>query len=379
MDFNNIQFVIPCLFGLESFVKEELNELNIKVLEVADGRITCEGGLHDIARANLSLRCAERVLIRLSRFKAESFEDLYQGVKKIPFEDIIGKTDAFPVSGHSLRSKLASIPDCQKIIKKAIVDRLKTKYHIDWFEETGNKYSISFMIMKDMVDIMLDTSGEGLHKRGYREKGSEAPLKETLAAAIVKCSRYNGRDALFDPMCGSGTIAIEGAMIAANIAPGLKRRFAIEDFSFFDKKIMADERAAALDRINKKEFTIFASDIDPDMAALTLHNAKLAGVERFLKVTVADVRNFKSDEEYGTIICNPPYGERLLDRERAEELYKEMGKAFLPHIKWRFYIITPDEYFERYFGKKADKKRKLYNGMMKCDLYQYFKISKKEQ
>ncbi|MDP4153848.1 MAG: class I SAM-dependent RNA methyltransferase [Bacillota bacterium] len=374
MDLKNIEYVVPCLFGLESTVRDELKDMGEDVTEVRDGRVTFRGDLASLAKASLRLRCGERILIRLSTFQVYSFEDLYQGVKAIPWEDIIGSKDAFPVTGHCLRSQLASVPDCQKIMKKAVVDRLSDAYGLKWFPETGIKYALSFLIMKDSAEIMLDTSGEGLHKRGYREQGSEAPLKETLAAAIVKTSRYRGRDVFVDFMCGSGTIPIEAAMIAQNIAPGLHRTFAFEGFSFFKKTILQDERQAALDLIEHKDIRILASDIDPEMTNLTKHNARLAGVDKYITVSTADMRNFSSQEQYGTIVCNPPYGERLMGKDETAQLYRDMGRVTSKLPQWRFYIITADEYFERCFGRPADKKRKLYNGMIKCDLYQYYKI-----
>ncbi len=370
----NMTMVVPCMFGIESIVKDELTRMDIQVSEVRDGRVFFKGGVREMCRANLRLRTGERVLILLSMFKATSFEDLYQGVKAIDWTALLDKNAAFPVeSGHSIKSQLTSIPDCQRIIKKAIVDKLNAKYKMQRLPETGAVYPISFLIMNNEVQILLDTSGEGLYKRGYRANGSEAPLKETLAAAMVLLTRWRGRDLFVDPMCGSGTIAIEAAMIAADIAPGLKRSFAFEKYAFASKEILQSERKAALDMIRKGEYHIEASDINPAMCELAAKNAKLAGVDKYITVSCKDVAAVDFDDEYATVICNPPYGERLMSMEEAQNLYRKMGKTFAKHAKWKCYIITANEDFEKFYGKKADKKRKLYNGMIKCDFYQYFK------
>ncbi len=373
-DFNNMTMVVPCMFGLESLVKDELLRMDIEVTEVRDGRVFFKGGIKEMCRANLRLRTGERVLILLSMFHATSFEDLYQGVKKIEWTAILDKFAAFPVeSGHSIKSQLASIPDCQRIIKKAVVDKLNTTYKMERLPETGTLYPISFLIMNNEVQILLDTTGEGLYKRGYRANGSEAPLKETLAAAMVLLTRWRGRDLFIDPMCGSGTIAIEAAMIAADIAPGLKRSFAFEKYAFSSKEALQNERKACLEMIRKNDYRIEASDINPAMCELAAKNARLAGVEKYVNVTCKDVSKVDFDDEYATVICNPPYGERLMSMEDAQALYRKMGKTFIPHSKWKCYIITANEDFEKFYGKRADKKRKLYNGMIKCDFYQFFK------
>lgn len=372
-DINKMEMIVPCMFGLESFVKDELVRLGVEVTDVTDGRITFVGNCDDLARANIELRTGERVLIKLASFKAETFDELFEGTKKIDFAQIVGRDDAFTINGHSIKSKLTSIPNCQKIVKKAMVDKLSQSYHISWFAETGTQYAFSFLIINNIATIMLDTSGEGLHKRGYREIGSQAPLKETLAAAIVKASRYKGRDLFIDPMCGSGTIAIEAAMIAADIAPGIRRSFAFEKYDFIDKKCVMQARNIAMGNIRDKTYNIFASDIDNSMCTLTRRNAGIAGVEKHITIQNMDIKDLNFDDEYATVVINPPYGERLLSMEDANNLYKTMGKVLLPHTKWKYYIITANEDFEKMFGKIADKKRKLYNGMLKCDLYQYFK------
>lgn len=367
------ELVAPCLFGLESYVADEVRRLGYETTAVTDGRVCFAADGAGIARANINLRCAERVQIKLAEFKALSFDDLFEGVRAIPWEQYIGKCDAFPVAGHALKSKLSSVPDCQKIIKKAVVRRLEGAYHLSWFEETGPARQINFLLMKDVVTVMLDTSGEGLHKRGYRQKANLAPLRETMAAAMVKTTRVNSRIQLWDPFAGSGTIAIEGAMIIADIAPGLKRRFAAEWFSFLPKHIFADARAEALAKVRPDKFKVAATDIDPAMKELGEHNARLAGVSQFIKFGTMDVARLKTATERGVICCNPPYGERLLERREAEELYRVMGRVFFSLPGWKYYVISSHEEFEKFFGRRADKKRKMYNGMIKCDFYQYFK------
>ena len=374
-----MELVATCLFGLEGILGEEIDSLGYKRIETIDGRVTFEAPIEAVARCNIRLRTAERVLIKLGSFKAYSFDDLFEGVKKLPWSDYIGKTDAFPVKGHSIRSKLYSIPDCQKIVKKAVVDSLSEKYKIRIFSETGVKYQIEFFILNDKVTLMIDTTGAGLHKRGYRELSGAAPLRETLAAAMVKLSRMRDNVIICDPLCGSGTIAIEAAMQACNIASGLKRNFAAQGYSFIDDKIWHSERESARSEITAPLTKIYGSDIDPEMVALATENAKKAGVANAVEFRRADARKFISPIENarGTIITNPPYGERLGDLTEARNLCKALGRNFEASIpSWQMYIITSDELFERYFGRRADKKRVLYNGMIKCNLYQFFKPKK---
>ena len=319
-------------------------------------------------------RCGERVQILLREFPALSFEELFQNVKAIPWEQYVGKKDAFPVKGSSLQSQLHSVPDCQKIIKKAIVERLKEKYHIEWFEETGCTYQVQFTIIKDQVQILLDTSGVALHKRGYRRNANAAPIRETLAAGMVNLARVHADSIVVDPFCGSGTIAIEAAMKALNVAPGLLRRFACEEWKILPKDTMKELREEAISQIKKDApFRAFAYDIDEDALALTRENAKKARIASRITVARRDVKDFKADAEKQITICNPPYGERLLEVREAEALYKTMGKVFLPQQGQTYYAITPDEHFEKLFGRPADKKRKLYNGMIKCNFYMYYR------
>lgn len=368
--------VATCLFGLEGVLGEEIDKLGYKRIETIDGRVTFEAPLEAIAVCNIRLRTAERLLIKLGSFRAYTFDDLFEGTKKLNWSDYIGKNDAFPVKGHSIRSKLFSIPDCQKIIKKAVVNSLSAKYNIRIFPETGVKYQIEFFILNDVATLMIDTSGAGLHKRGYRALSGMAPIRETLASTMVKLSRMRDNVIICDPLCGSGTIAIEAAMQACNIAPGIKRSFSAEDFPILDKSVWKNERERAISEITEPLTKIFGSDIDPEAVELARNNARKAGVSHCVEFKVADSREFVSPIEgaRGTIITNPPYGERLGELSEARELYKALGRHFEKNIpSWQMYIITSDELFERYFGRRSDKKRVLYNGMIKCNLYQFFK------
>ena len=371
---DKINLVAPCLFGVESVAADEFRRMGFEDIITENGRVKLSGDSNMLARANICSRFAERILINMGEFSALSFTELFDGVKSLPWENFIGRDDAFPVNGWSINSKLFSIPDCQSIIKKAIVERLKSKYKISVFPETGPIYKIRFSIMKDTVTMMIDTSGEGLHKRGYRRNSNDAPLKETLAAAMCDLARIYPDTKLFDPFCGSGTILIEAALMAKNIAPGLRRFFAAERFGFLDDKIWREERTRAQDLIRPHvEFEAQGFDIDPEAVELTLANAKKAGVERYVKASLGDVRNFTPPRERCLTITNPPYGERLLDLKTAEELYTVMGQRFIQGDGQKYYVISPHDMFEDFFGKKADKRRKLYNGMIKCQLFMYFK------
>ncbi len=374
-----MQLVATCLFGLEGLLGEEIDLLGYKRIETIDGRVTFEAPPEAIAVCNIRLRCAERLLIKLGSFKAFTFDELFEKTKALPWSDYIGKNDAFPVKGHSIRSKLFSIPDCQKIVKKAVVDSLAKKYNIKIFPETGVKYQIEFFILNDVATLMIDTSGMGLHKRGYRGIAGVAPMRETLAAAMVKLSRMRDNVIICDPLCGSGTIAIEAACMACNIPAGANRGFAAESFPLLSKEIWKNEREKALSEIRQPLTKIFASDIDKEVLEVAISNAKKAGVSKCIEFKTADAREFVSPIENarGTIITNPPYGERLGELSEARELYKALGQRFEEKIPaWQKYIITSDVLFERYFGRRADKKRVLYNGMIKCNLYQYFKPRK---
>lgn len=370
----DFKLVCPCLLGVEGLVADELKRMNANGVEAQNGRVVFEGSEEMLVRANLWSRCSERVLILMGEFTAKSFEELFQGVKALPWERWIGRKDAFPVKGSSLSSRLASVPDCQSIVKKAVVERLKQKYAVQWFEETGSKVQIRFLILKDRASVMIDTSGEGLHKRGYRANSALAPIKETLAASMVSLSRVRRDARLIDPFCGSGTILIEGAMHALNLAPGLNRPFAAEEFSCIGEDVWSRERERARD-LEKRDvpFSAQGFDIDPAAAALTQENARKAGVGDRVCAKVQDLSRFQAEGESGCVICNPPYGERLLDLKQAQDLYRTMGRVFERKHFWSYSIISPDDTFEDCFGRKADKRRKLYNGMIRCQYYMYFK------
>jgi putative N6-adenine-specific DNA methylase len=372
-----LTLVATCLFGLEAMLGEEIEALGYDRISTIDGRITFAADCEGVALSNIFLRYAERVYIKVGGFKAESFTELFDGTKALPWERFIGKLDAFPVSGHSIKSKLYSIPDCQSIIKKAIVDRLSDCYGIKIFEESGVKYKIEFFILNDEVALMIDTSGDPLHKRGYRKEANLAPIRETLAAAIVKISRPRENVLLWDPLCGSGTIAIEAARMMRNIAPGVDRHFASENFPFISKDIWKNAREEARDNeINDSLFEAYASDIDPMALEIAKHNAKRARVENSIKIFNKNCLEIQSMGRRGTIVTNPPYGERLGTVKQIEELYRKMGKHFASLSPWQVYIITSHPDFQRFYGKRADKVRKLYNGMIPCYLYQYFKNPK---
>ena len=369
-----LQLVATCLFGLEKLLGEEIDRLGLKRLETIDGRVTFEGTLADVARANLHLRCAEHVFILLGRFPAYSFTELFEGVKALPWEDWIGKADAFPVKGHAIKSKLYSVPDCQSIVKKAIVERLSAHYGARWFAETGVKYQVEFFVFKDQASLMIDTSGIPLHKRGYRPAAGPAPLRETLAAALALTARPREDVLFWDPMCGSGTIAIEAALILADKAPGLGRSFVAEEFPQIPASVWKEAREAAEAKIrHDSPFEVYASDIDEVILDVTYENALRAGVEEHMNIFTADVRKIKKLDRRGTVVGNPPSGERLMTPQEAEALYRDMGRAFSNLAPWQIYIITSHPQFERFYGRRADKIRKLYNGMIPCNLYQYFK------
>ncbi len=364
-----------CLFGLERQLGEEIDALGLKRVETIDGRVLFEGEEKDIPRVNINLRLAERVFIVLGRFHAESFSELFDGTYSLPWHEWIGKTDEFPVTGHSIKSRLTSIPDCQSIVKKAVVNRLSAEYGITWFEETGVKYKVEFFILKDEAMLLIDTSGTALHKRGYRPDAGAAPLRETLAAAIALTARPKEDVLFWDPFCGSGTIAIEAAMIARRIAPGLHREFAAEKFPRIPQEMWDAARAeAAAFEIKDSKFEVRASDIDEDILDVAYENALRAGVEENINIFHADARRIEKPEgRRGTIVCNPPYGERMGEMREIEFLYKDIGRNFKSFEPWHIYVITSCEYFERLYGRRADKVRKLYNGMLPCNFYQFFK------
>ena len=364
----------PCHFGLERTLRFEISKIGGTDIAAQDGRVLFRGDAEVLAKANICLSTAERVLVQLGQFKAYNFEELFQGIRTLPLEQWIGKNDAFPVKGHALNSQLHSVPDCQSIIKKAIVTRLQQAYGVSWFEESGSTCAVDFSIHHDQVMITMDTSGTGLHKRGYRKSSVIAPIKETLAAGIIDIAHVYPDSQLYDPFCGSGTLLIEGAMHAMRIAPGLRRRFSAEKWHWLPASVWQQERQRAFDLIRRDStFRAWGSDIDPQAVELALHNAKQAGVDARIQVVQRDVRDFSIPVEKGVVICNPPYGERLLDLKAAQEIYRTMGKVFCQGHPHRYYVISPDMEFERSYGKTADKRRKLYNGMIPCQLYMYFK------
>ncbi len=368
-----IRYTATCLFGLEHLLGEEIDALGYEREYTMDGRVTYLGDEQTVALSNVFLRYAERVYINLGEFDAPTFDALFEGVKALPWEIWVGKNDAFPVKGHSIRSALTSLPACQKIVKRAVVDRLSGVYGISHFPETGVKVQIEFFLFKDRASLMIDTSGVPLHKRGYRLQANEAPIRETLAAAIAAYSRPRDNVLLWDPMCGSGTIAIEAAMLAAGIAPGVGRSFAAEKFPQIASRHWKDAREEALEGRKETEIEIYASDISPEAVRLTRENVRRAGVEKYVKSFVADAREISAPGRRGTIVTNPPYGERLMTPEEVEVLYRELGKHFRSLAPWQLYIITSHPDLGRLFGARADKVRKLYNGMLPCYLYQYFK------
>ena len=369
-----MNFVVPCLLGLEKPIADELKMIEAEDVVCENGRVLFSGDENILARANICLRFAERIQILVGSFEARSFEDLFQGTKKLPWEMWVSPTDAFPVKGYSINSTLFSVSDCQSIIKKAVVECLKSKYKIEWFEETGPVHQIQFSIMKDKVSLLLDTSGAGLHKRGYRLEANGAPIKETLAASFNYLARVRNFHTLYDPMCGSGTILIEGAMMAHNIAPGVNRNFSAERWEQIPSSVWAEERERAKSLVNMEStFMAYGSDIDEKTLEIAKINAHRAGVDSKIIFEKRDLRDFEPKSDRGTVIVNPPYGERLLDAEEASRLYKIMGEKFVSKHGWAYYVISPSEDFEYDFGRRADKRRKLYNGMIKCNLYMYFK------
>lgn len=369
-----IKMVAPCLMGLEGIVGGELKRMDADNVMPENGRVFFSGDQNILARANLWCRCAERVLIVVGSFTAHTFDELFEGVKALEWERWIGKNDAFPVKGSSVSSQLFSVSDCQSIIKKAVVERLKSVYHIPWFEETGPVHQIQFHLMKNTAYIMLDTSGTGLHKRGYRRNGVAAPIKETLAAAIADLAFIKPDSFAADPVCGSGTLLIEAALKALNVAPGIKRSFACESWDVSDSAVWAAERERANDLIRRDaQFAAMGSDIDPMAVQTASENAFKAGVGKRIAFAQRDIKDFSHDGDRCAVLCNPPYGERLGSVSEAQAIYRTMGRVFERSNGRSYYIITPDEDFERQFGRRADKRRKLYNGMIKCQLYMYFR------
>ncbi len=363
----------PCLFGLESVLSGEIKRMGGQDVEVTDGRVCFKGTPRMIARANVLLRTAERVLIVVGGFHAESFQELFEGVYQLPWEHFIGRKDAFPVKGWALNSKLHSVPDCQSIIKKAIAKRLGEHYSVSWLEESGPVHQVQFSILRNAASIMLDTSGSGLHKRGYRPEANAAPIKETLAAGIADLARVRENTLLLDPFCGSGTLLIEGATKALRIAPGLRRHFSAEHWGLIPAQDWQEERRESFEQVRRSAaFRAVGSDIDPAAVALTLANAQRAGIRQKVSCRAEDICNFTPPQHPFVLLTNPPYGERMLTLQQAEALYRTMGQVFAPGEGRSYYIISPHEQFEHLFGRPASRRRKLYNGNIKCILYMFF-------
>lgn len=359
-------------FGLEAVAAEELRSLGYQDLSINNGRVEFSGDDCDIARCNIWLRCAERLLLKMAEFPARDFEELFQGALAIPWEKFIPENGKMHVVGKSVRSKLFSVPDCQSIVKKAVIEAMKRKYRGSLFPEDGPLYKIEIALLNDTATITVDTSGAGLHKRGYRQGRGEAPLRETLAAAMVMLSRWTPDRILADPLCGSGTIPIEAALIGRNIAPGLKRKFAAEDWPGIPKKIWKALRDEAAEAVREIPLIIFASDSDKRVFKKARDNAESAGVLENIIFQKKPVGELSSRKKFGCIVCNPPYGGRIGDRRQAEEIYRAMGNVFTNLDTWSYFILSAHQEFEKYFGKKASKNRKLYNGKIKCYLYQYY-------
>lgn len=374
MAVNRLLLTVPTFFGTESILAHEIRSLGYETTEVTDGRVTFEGDCEAIALANVNIRCGQRVLIKMAQFRAATFEELFEGVYAIPWESFIQKDCAFPVKGNSLKSVLSSVPACTSIVKKAVVKRLGAKYGIEHFEETGPMMRIQFTLLRDEATIYLDTTGEPLYKRGYRAQGVVAPMRETLAFAMIDITRWRGDRPFADPFCGSGTIPIEAALYAKKIAPGLRRSFVSEKWRIMPDRLYEDVREEARSNIDTEIVPrIFASDIDPSAVALAKENARKAGVDKYIHFFVCDAAKAPLFEEKGVIVTNPPYGERLMDNTSCESLYRKIGRHFSSFPNAGKYILTSHEGFEECYGRSADKKRKLYNGMLKCYLYQYFK------
>lgn len=368
------ELIAPCHFGMEAVLKREIQDLGYQIIKTEDGKVTFAGDESAFARANLFLRTAERVLWKVGSFRAETFEELFEGTKNLPWEEYLPPDAKFwAAKATSIRSRLFSGSDIQSIVKKAIVERMKFKYRMEWFPESGSEFPLRVSLLKDEVTIGIDTSGESLHKRGYRRLTSRAPLTETLAAAIIMLTPWKQDRLLVDPFCGSGTIPIEAAMIGANIAPGLNRSFTAKGWSdILPEKIWTQAAEEANDRIRRDiEMNIQGYDIDKDIVAAARKNAKLAGVEQYIHFQQRELVNLQSSRKYGFIITNPPYGERLEDKASMPLLYRQIGQAFRGLDSWSMYLLTGYEEAERYIGRKADKNRKIYNGMLKTYLYQF--------
>ncbi|MBY0084972.1 class I SAM-dependent RNA methyltransferase [Brevibacillus sp. M2.1A] len=368
-----VELIATATFGLESVVAEEVKALGYGPVQVENGKVTFTADISAIPRTNLWLRTADRVRLKIGEFKATTFDELFEKTKALPWADWITEDGTFPVEGKSVKSTLFSVPDCQAIVKKAVVESLKKTYKREWFDEQGPLYKIEVALLKDVATLTIDTSGPGLHKRGYRELIGQAPLKETMAAAMIMLSRWKPDRVFMDPFCGSGTIPIEAALIGQNIAPGMNREFVSETWPIIPKTAWREARAETHDlaRYDQK-LEIIGTDMDDEILKIARRNATEAGVDDLIHFQRMDVRDVRTKRKYGYLICNPPYGERLGEWKQVAKMYGEMGKTFAAMDTWSFYIITSDEQFEEHFGRTASKKRKLYNGNIKVDYYQFF-------
>ncbi|AWX58731.1 MULTISPECIES: class I SAM-dependent RNA methyltransferase [Brevibacillus] len=368
-----VELIATATFGLESVVAEEVKALGYGPVQVENGKVTFTADISAIPRTNLWLRTADRVRLKVGEFKATTFDELFEKTKALPWADWITEDGTFPVEGKSVKSTLFSVPDCQAIVKKAVVESLKKTYKREWFDELGPLYKIEVALLKDVATLTIDTSGPGLHKRGYRELIGQAPLKETMAAAMIMLSRWKPDRVFMDPFCGSGTLPIEAALIGQNIAPGMNREFVSETWPIIPKTAWREARAETHDlaRYDQK-LEIIGTDMDDEILKIARHNATEAGVDDLIHFQRMDVRDVRTKRKYGYLICNPPYGERLGEWKQVAKMYGEMGKTFAAMDTWSFYVITSDEQFEEHFGRTASKKRKLYNGNIKVDYYQFF-------
>ncbi len=376
---NKMQMIAPCLFGLEGLAGDELRRMGMENVRVEDRRVLFTGDENALARANVCLRTGERVMVVLAQFEAKSFEELFQGVYHTNLEDYIPADGQFPVKGHCLNSQLMSVSDCQAIIKKAASRRLGEKYGVNWLPETGVKFQLHFTVLHDRVTLSLDTSGQGLHKRGYRAISNEAPLHETLAAGMIQLARFRGREFFWDPFCGSGTIPIEAALIAKNRAPGLHRGFAAQAYPWMPKGAWDLAVQEAKDLEFNGKYRIMGSDNNPTCVSLAFANARKAGVADCVTFQDGDATKMSLPSDSGILVCNPPYGERMMEQSSAKRLYSALGRHLKFANGWKQFVITSEPEFEHYFGRRADKKRKFYNGKIKCDYYMFTDNSRRKK
>ncbi|MBM7094368.1 class I SAM-dependent RNA methyltransferase [Bacillus sp. H-16] len=369
-----LTLIATAAMGLEAIVAKEVRDLGFEDVSVENGKVIFTSDMKGVARANLWLRTADRVKIKVGEFKATSFEELFEKTKALPWSEFLPVNAEFPVIGRSVKSGLYSVPDCQAIVKKAVVEKMKAAYRKDWFDETGGFYRIEVALLKDIATLTIDTSGTGLHKRGYRYLHNEAPLKETMAAAMIYLTNWTPEKPFVDPFCGSGTLPIEAAMIGQNIAPGVNREFAFEGWDWYKQKWIDEAHEEAEDMANYDQpLQIFGTDIDHKMVDLATNNAMEAGFPDQIAFKQMQAKDLRSKQEYGVILGNPPYGERMNEKAEVEKLYKDIGEVYRTYLPtWSVYIITSHEKFELFYGKKATKKRKLYNGNIKTDFYQFW-------